>query len=180
MFRSDQFSQWCGLWRPVLTPVSLWNYTTGDYVDSSPAVVNGVVYVGSDDGIVYALSAATGAKLWNYTAGYYDYVDSSPAVVGGVVYVGSDDGNVYALNAANGVKLWNYTVGSAVDSSPAVVNGVVYIGSEVSTSFVRHLSLVTFTLWRIATGAELWNYPTNGGVVFVSRCCRRCSLRRFR
>jgi len=34
-----------------------WNYTTGGNVGSSPAVVNGVVYVGSDDHNVYALSA---------------------------------------------------------------------------------------------------------------------------
>ena len=58
----------------------LWNYTTGSYVDSSPAVVGGVVYIGSDDGNVYALNAANGAKLWNYTTG--GQVASSPAVVG--------------------------------------------------------------------------------------------------
>ena len=56
-------------------------------VDSSPAVANGVVYVGSDDDNVYALNASTGAKLWSYTTG--GYVDSSPAVANGVVYVGS-------------------------------------------------------------------------------------------
>ncbi len=133
MFRSDVSHSGAASGNQVPTPVLLWNYTTGDYVDSSPAVVGGVVYVGSDDGNVYALSASDGSKLWNYSAGYYNYVDSSPAVVGGVVYVGSDDGNVYALKAASGAKLWNYTVGTAVDSSPAVVNGVVYIGSEVST-----------------------------------------------
>jgi PGF-CTERM protein len=67
-------------------------------VASSPAVANGVVYVGSDDNNLYALNATTGAKLWSYTTG--GYVDSSPAVVKGVVYVGSDDGNVYAIGSA--------------------------------------------------------------------------------
>jgi outer membrane protein assembly factor BamB len=33
-------------------------------VYSSPAVTNGVVYVGSNDGNLYALYASTGAKLW--------------------------------------------------------------------------------------------------------------------
>ena len=80
----------------------LWNYTTGGDVNSSPAVVDGVVYVGSDDDNVYALNAANGAKLWNYTTG--GDVASSPAVVGGVVYVGSEDDNVYALNATNGAN----------------------------------------------------------------------------
>ena len=58
-------------------------------MDSSPAVANGVVYVGSDDNNVYALNATTGAKLWSYTTG--GDVVSSPAVVNGVVYVGSDE-----------------------------------------------------------------------------------------
>ena len=69
-------------------------------VDSSPAVANGVVYVGSDDNNVYALSAKTGAKLWSYTTG--NYVDSSPAVANGVVYVGSGDGKVYAFGLKKG------------------------------------------------------------------------------
>jgi outer membrane protein assembly factor BamB len=46
-----------------------WSYATGgDEVDSSPAVANGVLYVGSDYGhTVFALSASTGALLWSYT-----------------------------------------------------------------------------------------------------------------
>ena len=46
-----------------------WSYTTGSHVVSSPAVANGVVYVGSEDDNVYALNASTGAKLWSYTTG---------------------------------------------------------------------------------------------------------------
>ena len=48
----------------------MWSYPTGSRVYSSPAVANGVVYVGSrDDGNVYALKASTGAKMWSYTTG---------------------------------------------------------------------------------------------------------------
>jgi outer membrane protein assembly factor BamB len=108
----------------------LWRYPTGDAVFSSPAVANGVVYVGSDypGNKVYALNASTGALLWSYTTG--GGVNSSPAVANGVVYVGSFDDNVYALNASTGAKLWSYTTGGPIIwSSPAVVNGVVYVGS---------------------------------------------------
>ena len=73
----------------------LWSYTTGSGVTSSPAVANGVVYVGSYDDKVYALNASTGALLWSYTTGYE--VFSSPAVANGVLYVGSDDYKVYAF-----------------------------------------------------------------------------------
>ena len=77
---------------------------------SSPAVANGVVYVGSDDHKLYAFSAAgtTGcsgnpkscAPLWTATTG--GRVQSSPAVANGLVYVGSDDTDLYAFDA-NGV-----------------------------------------------------------------------------
>ena len=51
------------------TGAILWSYTTGNAVTSSPAVANGVVYIGSGEwlGNVYALNASTGAKLWSYT-----------------------------------------------------------------------------------------------------------------
>jgi outer membrane protein assembly factor BamB len=104
-----------------------WSYTTGGGVYSSPAVANGVVYVGSEDNNVYALNAKTGALLWNYTTG--NSIDSSPAVANGVVYVGGGN-DVYALNASSGALLWSYATNGAVESSPAVVNGVVYVGSD--------------------------------------------------
>ena len=55
----------------------------------SPAVVNGVVYIGStdNDDDVYALNASTGALLWSSAPGVF--LESSPAVANGVVYIGS-------------------------------------------------------------------------------------------
>ena len=56
----------------------LWNYTTGGYVESSPAVVDGRVYIGSWDGKVYCLDAETGELIWNYKTG--DLIWSSPTI----------------------------------------------------------------------------------------------------
>ena len=90
-----------------------WTYTTGSHIyGSSPAVVNGAVYVGSDDTKVYALEAATGALKWSYNTG--DRVDSSPAMVNGVVYVGSGDGKLYALDATTGALRWSYSTGGSI------------------------------------------------------------------
>jgi outer membrane protein assembly factor BamB len=125
---------------------------------SSPAVVNGVVYIGSYNGNgLNALNASTGAKLWSDALGAYN-VDSSPAVVNGVVYIGSNDFNVYALNASTGAKLWSYTTGGAVDSSPAVANGVVYIGSGDGNLYALNAS----------TGAKLWSFAGGGGTPAVA------------
>ncbi len=102
-----------------LTNQTLWKFKTGNSVEySSPSVVNGVAYVGSQDRTFYALDAATGHKIWSFVAG--NSIKSIAAVVNDVVYVGSLDNNVYALNAKTGTQIWNYTTGNQVYSSPNV------------------------------------------------------------
>ena len=73
-----------------------WTYETGDAVRSSPAVADGVVFVGSDDNKLHAVDAATGEPKWTYETG--DIVYSSPAVAGGVVFVGSYDKKLHAVS----------------------------------------------------------------------------------
>jgi len=58
MFHADPSRSGAGTGNPALTPTLLWSYTTGNEVVSSPAVVGGVVYVGSMDGNVYALGGS--------------------------------------------------------------------------------------------------------------------------
>ena len=106
---------------------TIWNYTTGSYVGSSPTVVDGEVFVGSFDGKVYCLDAVTGVHIWNFTTS--GAVRSSPAVADGKVYVGSYNGKFYCLDALNGAFVWSYTTGSSVFSSPTVADGRVYVGS---------------------------------------------------
>ena len=76
---------------------TLWSYTTSGGVQSSPAVSDGRVYVGSEDSKVYCLNASTGSLIWSYTTG--NLVWSSPAVSDGRVYVGSYDSKVYAFGS---------------------------------------------------------------------------------
>jgi outer membrane protein assembly factor BamB len=73
---------------------------------SSPAVANGVVYVGGMNfavgdplGFIAAVDAATGAVLWNYSLG--GVVEASPTVVNGMLYVQADDGYMYAFGLPN-------------------------------------------------------------------------------
>ena len=67
----------------------------GEYSVSSPAVADGKVYFGLDNGYVYALDAFTGDVIWSYkTEGA---VQSSPAISDGLLFVGSNDGNLYAI-----------------------------------------------------------------------------------
>jgi outer membrane protein assembly factor BamB len=104
---------------------------------SSPAVVDGVIYVGNDDNGLYAIDAASGEQRWRFAAA--DKIQSSPAVVDGIVYVGSYvgdyqadgtiEGGLYAIDAATGEALWRFENEYSIFSSPAVADGVVYYGS---------------------------------------------------
>jgi len=95
--------------------------------DSSPAVVNGVLYVGSTDNKIYALNAKTGVEVWSFTT--RSAVPASPTVANGVVYVTTGDGIVFAVSASTGTLLWTVTGVGIVSSSPAVANGLLYVGS---------------------------------------------------
>ncbi|PVX23514.1 MAG: hypothetical protein CW691_10420, partial [Candidatus Bathyarchaeum sp.] len=151
-FHHDQANTGYSTSTGPLTNQTSWTYTIGDIVTSSPAVADGVVYIGSWDNNIYAINANDGTKIWNYTT--ENNVFSSPTVVDGVVYVGSWDANVYALNATTGTKIWNYTTGNGVTSSPAVANGVVYIGSKDDKVYALNAT----------TGTSIWNYTTGNDV----------------
>jgi outer membrane protein assembly factor BamB len=80
-----------------VTPcLPLWTAPTGKDIESSPTVANGVVYVGSWDGKLYAFDARSGAQLWSFTTA--SEIISSPTVLNGIVYVASIDQNVYAFH----------------------------------------------------------------------------------
>ncbi len=145
------------------TNQTLWGYNTQtpdswgsspSPVVSSPAIVGGIVYFGSDSGIVYAVNATTGASIWNFTTGYL-YVRSSPAVSNGIVYIGSDDGNFYALNASTGTQIWSYKT-NADSSAPVISDGVLYVndwlayyGPGLNTNGILALNATTGTKIRI-------------------------------
>jgi outer membrane protein assembly factor BamB len=128
----------------------LWTATLGTTTsDSSPAVVGGVVYVGSNDSKLYAFDAKgntncsgvpkTCGPLWTAaTPNPFNF--SSPAVASGVVYAGSSDLEAFDANGNTNCSgtpktctpLWVANV-AVLESSPSVANGLVFIGSANSS-----------------------------------------------
>ncbi len=112
-----------------LTNNTLWITSLNEITTSSPAIVNGILYIGTGNGTIYALDTVDGSIIWDYVTG--GAVKSSPAVVDGVVYVASDDQYLYALDADDGSYIWSYNVGgSSYNTSPTVVDGTVYFGAS--------------------------------------------------
>lgn len=73
-----------------------WRFETGGEIHSSPAIgSDGTIYVGSNDGNLYAITPDEKVK-WNFQTG--DAIYSSPAIgPDGTIYFGSQDGNLYAI-----------------------------------------------------------------------------------
>lgn len=142
-----------------------------NFQESSPAVGNGVVYVGSGDKTFYAFDAQTGALRWRTPTG--GSITSSPAVSNGLVYFGGgeNDGAVYALSATDGSRRWRTLVSdgiSSVDASPVVQNGIVYIGGGDTGSVSGKAIMYALDA---ATGAIRWQVAPVGSTS-ASIACR--------
>ena len=154
-----------------------WKFTTNGSVISSPSVVDGIVYVGSQDKNIYAIGAWSGNLIWNFTTN--GAIISSPAVANGNVYVGSEDGYVYCLNAYNGAFIWQtfvnsdlpFTFGDLVlKSSPVVSRGIVYIGSLDGYLYALNANNGDI-VWRTQTDGPIESSPAvaDGAVYFTSQ-----------
>lgn len=128
-------------------------------VESSPAIAEGAVYIGSRDGSVYALDAGSGALKWRFATG--GPVDSSPAVAGNRVVIGSRDGNIYCLDRSTGRKVWNTKTGGWVSSSPAVdlERNRTYVGSYDGNLYALNLN----------DGRVVWRFKTDWWVLSSPR-----------
>jgi outer membrane protein assembly factor BamB len=174
MFRGDlrHTGVYKGTGVPKLNRVK-WKFHTAGRVISSPAVVNGVAYIGSTDCYLYAVDIASGAQKWKFeTKGW---VVSSPAVQDGTVYFASYDSNLYAVDASSGQLKWKFQTGgerryigkhlhylqpaaeSMPDpwdiylSSPSVANGTVYFGSGDGNVYALDAKSGTLK-WKVQTG----------------------------
>jgi outer membrane protein assembly factor BamB len=127
--------------------------------ESSPLLVgNGKqtrVFVGSQAGIVYAVSAVNGRVLWTYHAG--GPVKSAPAYWHGLLYFGDYGGSVTALRARNGSVVWRSGAGGEVYATPAVAFGRVYVGSKSGSVYA----------YNAMNGRVLWSHPT-GSYVYAA------------
>lgn len=195
-FRFDGHRTGVNPFETVLSPGNVpslslaWQAQLGALVDfSSPAVVGGVVYIGSTDGRLWAYPAGGCGRalctrpLWTSTD--LAQIVDSPTVANGLVYVGSqtsftsNDGRLNAFDAAGcGASvcspLWQGLAGkdSILESSPAVADGTVFVGAFDGRLYAFGAdgcgALTCKPLWTATTGASIESSPTvSGGVVYV-------------
>jgi len=141
--------------------------------EATPIVVDGVMYFSTAWSKVFALNAATGARLWSYDPrvprqwganACCDVVNRGVAVWQGKIYIGTLDGRLIALDAATGQPVWDqltidpqwrYTITGA----PRIVKGKVIIGNGGAEFGVRGY----VSAYNAQTGKLAWRFYTVPG-----------------
>ena len=129
------------------------NFSTTAYAIGMPvgvSVVNGIVYVGSDNGYTYALNALNGKLIWAHYG--WNMTMSNPLMVDGRVFVSTGSAyfnyantmlyvkgkrptrgpglnSMYALDAKTGKKLWVYHFPGEAMPTAVYDQGFLYIGT---------------------------------------------------
>src|SRR5262252_5502760 len=145
-----------------------WRVATDGDVVASPTVANGLVYVGSGSGVMYALDKRTGDARWTVNLG--SPISSSAAVANSLVYVGTRDGRLHALDAATGKQKWWVPTGPTIPfpwghesgdvwtSSPTVADGLVLFGGGDGLLYGVSARAGS-VLWRARTGGRIRGAP---------------------
>lgn len=142
--------------KPTATPIP----TSPYQVMGEPVEANGVIYVTTQNGYLYALRASDGSQLWRFHSDGA-YAGGSPTVANGVVYFGASNQcenagpsaspYLYAINATTGALIWR-VVGFA-HSKLLVANGVIYSGACENG----------VAAYRTSDGSQVWTGNLGGG-----------------
>lgn len=142
-----------------------------DTMETTPIVVNGIMYVTTAFNHVYALDARTGAQIWHHkhdmgpiTTYCCGPNNRGVAVSGDKVFMGTLDAKLVALDAKTGKQIWETEIadpelGYSETMAPTVVNGMVLIGTNGGEygirGFVKAFDTETGELkWTFHTTAE--------------------------
>jgi outer membrane protein assembly factor BamB len=134
------------------TPTTLWTLALGGPAVSSPAVVDGVLYVSAGDRRALAVDVASGSIRW--AASTTEPLRSSPAFGDGLVIFNDEGGAVSAFRAADGGVAWTVAAGAAPESMPLIADDLVVIGTQGGDAVA---------LDRV-TGERRWTFSTGGTV----------------
>jgi outer membrane protein assembly factor BamB len=156
----------------------LWTFRSGARDDTggfenAPAIDDrGTLYIGGNNGILYALDAKTGKIQWTFDgvarAGYRSYAIFSSAAIGPdrTIYFGGKDGVLYAIRESRVLLsnspqvLWRYKLGPGIQSSPLLAgDGTVYLGDEGGT--LHAVRPPASGEWA----TPLWTFATKGTLI---------------
>ena len=142
-----------------------WYTQTGSPIQSSPAVMDGIAYVGNNAGVLSAIRVSNGAPAWTYSTPSGAPIHSAPAVDGSLVLFGSNDGTLYEVSTTTGTLFGSLAIGGKL-TSPAAINGTAYISSEngAVVAVLESNKGSPLLMWTVSLGA-----PIHSSVAFDSQ-----------
>ncbi|MXO70156.1 PQQ-dependent dehydrogenase, methanol/ethanol family [Altererythrobacter buctensis] len=170
----SHFSRLGGITKDNVGELGLaWEYDLGTarVQESTPVVIDGIMYASGNLGRVYALNAVTGEELWTFVpemdmqvvrSACCDWANRGLAVSGDKVLVAALDGTLYALNRQTGGIEWQADTivdkerGYTVTGAPEVAGDVVVIGNAGGEYDTRGY----VTAYNLADGSEAWRFWT--------------------
>jgi PQQ-dependent dehydrogenase (methanol/ethanol family) len=151
-----------------LHPAWVFQTDVKESMETSPIVVNGVMYVTTSFDHVYALNARTGEEIWHYkqklgpiTTYCCGPNNRGVAVAGDMVYLATLDSKLVALEAKTGKMVWQTEVadpelGYSETMAPTVVNGKVLLGTNGGEYGIRGF----VKAFDAKTGKLIWTFNT--------------------
>jgi hypothetical protein len=104
----------------------VWSYTLGKHVFATPAIHDGLVYVGDCEGMFHCVDARTGEAVWTHEASGDFW--ASPLVADGKIYVGTRRGQFLVFAAGREKRvLSELELRSPLSATCAAANGVLYV-----------------------------------------------------
>lgn len=152
------------------SPKLVWTYDAETAIESTAAVVDGRLFLGTDEKGLVALGAADGKLVWSFPCEFG--VRTSPGVSEGRVYFGDDIGIFRAVDAKNGKLAWKFDpdTGAEIASSATFYDDLVLFGSY--DAYLYALSRKDGSLrWKAETEGPVHCTPAIGsGHTFVAGC----------
>lgn len=140
---------------PALTGTLLRSFDLGVATRSSPAIEDGVIYIGGDFKVT-AIDEKNGETLWETRTRVP--VHGTPAVAGGNIYVPLQDKRLLALELDTGAVRWEFTSDSPFVGSAVVAAGIVYAGAQ--DGFVYAVDAESGRgLWKLDVGSSVIQPP---------------------
>jgi PQQ-dependent dehydrogenase (methanol/ethanol family) len=130
-------------------------------MQGTPVVVDGVMYIGSGSGSVFAVNAATGDLMWKYTSTFGGQTNRGVTVGEGKVFTGQTGTRLVALEAKTGVLAWEAKLAErgGTPGVPMYYGGLVYMGISGGEQGVRG----QIGAYDAKTGKEVWKFYTIPG-----------------
>lgn len=128
-----------------------WTVEAASSVLGSPAIYNGVVYIGASDNCFRAIDLISGRLLWVYPK-VRGFMEAKPWADAQGVYIGDWASHLYAFNPSSGALLWEWTNKKGRGLSPAAVWPVKSDGKVFIVTPERRTHAID-----AATGTELWS-----------------------